>query len=210
MRVTKKIKSDLDIINSLQRITGYKLTKKLKEKSPRMIFLQKISNNEYNNPIKVQILKSKNNNNQNINMTSFNTNLSQIYIPNNDINYYKNKIKEELGINNDINKLKKSFVLTNKNKNKFLESPKTNRRYKNTTINLSNQSPNKKDSNLDDNSISKTHHQMLNILSKNYAYHKKNQNSPVLSPQSVLQHSRKNTSDTNNSNANNKNMNHNN
>ena len=210
MRVTKKIKSDLDIINSLQRITGYKLTKKLKEKSPRMIFLQKISNNEYNNPIKVQILKSKNNNNQNINMTSFNTNLSQISIPNNDINYYKNKIKEELGINNDINKLKKSFVLTNKNKNKFLESPKTNRRYKNTTINLSNQSPTKKDSNLDDNSISKTHHQMLNILSKNYAYHKKNQNSPVLSPQSVLQHSRKNTSDTNNSNANNKNMNHNN
>ena len=210
MRVTKKIKSDLDIINSLQRITGYKLTKKLKEKSPRMIFLQKISNNEYNNPIKVQILKSKNNNNQNINMTSFNTNLSQISIPNNDINYYKNKIKEELGINNDINKLKKSFVLTNKNKNKFLESPKTNRRYKNTTINLANQSPTKKDSNLDDNSISKTHHQMLNILSKNYAYHKKNQNSPVLSPQSVLQHSRKNTSDTNNSNANNKNMNHNN
>ena len=210
MRVTKKIKSDLDIINSLQRITGYKLTKKQKEKSPRMIFLQKISNNEYNNPIKVQILKSKNNNNQNINMTSFNTNLSQISIPNNDINYYKNKIKEELGINNDIHKLKKSFVLTNKNKNKFLESPKTNRRYKNTTINLSNQSPTKKDSNLDDNSISKTHHQMLNILSKNYAYHKKNQNSPVLSPQSVLQHSRKNTSDTNNSNANNKNMNHNN
>ena len=175
-----------------------------------MIFLQKISNNEYNNPIKVQILKSKNNNNQNINMTSFNTNLSQISIPNNDINYYKNKIKEELGINNDINKLKKSFVLTNKNKNKFLESPKTNRRYKNTTINLANQSPTKKDSNLDDNSISKTHHQMLNILSKNYAYHKKNQNSPILSPQSVLQHSRKNTSDTNNSNANNKIINHNN
>ncbi len=61
MRVTKKIKSDLDIIDSLQRITGYKLTKKSKEKSPRMIFLQKISSNDYNNPIKVQILKSKNN-----------------------------------------------------------------------------------------------------------------------------------------------------
>ena len=62
MRVTKKFKSDLDIIDSLQRITGYKLTKKSKEKSPRMIFLQKISSNDDNNPIKVQILKSKNNN----------------------------------------------------------------------------------------------------------------------------------------------------
>ena len=207
MRVTKKIKSDLDIIDSLQRITGYKLTKKSKEKSPRMIFLQKISSNDYNNPIKVQILKSKINNNQNVNMTSFNTNLSKISVINNDINY-KKKLKGELGINNDFNKLKNSLVLTNKNKNKFLESPKTNRRYKDMTINMTNQSPTKKDSNLDDNSIIKTHHQILNVLSKNYAYNKKKPNSQILSPQSALQHSRKNTSDTNNSNVNNKNKNH--
>ena len=56
MRVTKKIKSDLEIIDSLQKITGYKLTRNTKEKSPRMIFLQKITNNEGNIPIKVQLL----------------------------------------------------------------------------------------------------------------------------------------------------------
>jgi hypothetical protein len=37
MRVTKKLKSDLEIIDSLQKITGYKLTKNTREKSPRVI-----------------------------------------------------------------------------------------------------------------------------------------------------------------------------
>ena len=32
MRVTKKLKSDLEIIDSLQRLTGYKLTRNTKEK----------------------------------------------------------------------------------------------------------------------------------------------------------------------------------
>ena len=78
MRVTKKLKSDLEIIDSLQKITGYKLTKNTIEKSPRMILLQKISNNnDANFPIKVQLLKTKNPN-QNPNNNLINMNLTTI------------------------------------------------------------------------------------------------------------------------------------
>jgi hypothetical protein len=165
MRVTKKIKSDLEIIDSLQRITGYKLTKKTKEKSPRMIFLQKVSNNEYNNPIKVQLLKSKNNNQNpnflnlnNMNITSYSSNKPKILVNKNDISYTKIKPKEDLELKNDINKLKASLINnnTNKTKNKFLDSPKSNTRYKNSTINIINHSPIKKglDLNINNNNNS--------------------------------------------------------
>ena len=216
MRVTKKIKSDLEIIDNLQRITGYKLTKKTKGKSPPMILLQKISNNEYNNPIKVQLLKSKNNNQNtnsnlynNMNITSYSLNKPKISINKNDISYSKNKIKEEFEIKNDINKLKASLIITNKNR--ILDSPKSKTRYKNTTTNIISHSPIKKESNLDIiNSNMKTNHQILNVLSKNFAYNKKKPNGQILSPASAFQPSRKNTSDTNNTNSNNKNLNSNN
>ena len=63
MRVTKKLRSELELLDSLQRISGYKNNKNSKEKSPRTILLQKISSNDNNIPIKVQLLKAKNNNN---------------------------------------------------------------------------------------------------------------------------------------------------
>ena len=218
MRVTKKIKSDLEIINDLQKITGYKLTKNPKEKSPRMILLQKISYNEYNNPIKVQLLKTKNNNQNhhsnllNMNNTSLSSNKHKISFINNDNSYNTNRIREEFDIKkNDINKLKASLIATNKNK--IQDSPKSNKRYKNTTVKFE-QSPNKNESNFDNNSNIKMPHQMLNLLSKNFAYNKKKPNNQILSPNlggggSVFQPSRKNTSDTNNSNKH-KNMNSNN
>ena len=214
MRVTKKIKSDLEIIDSLQRITGYKFPKKSKEKSPRMILLQKVSNNEYNNPIKVQLLKSKNNNQNtisnfynNMNITSYSLNKPKILVNKNDITYNNNKTKEEFDPKNDINKLKASLITTNKNKNRILDSPKSKTRFKNTTTNiLISQSPNKKESNMDINTSNitniRTNRQMLNALSKNYAYNKKKPNGQILSPASAFQPSRKNTSDTNNSNGN--------
>ena len=62
MRVTKKFRSELELLNSLQRISGYNNKKNSREKSPRTIFLQKISPNDNNIPIKVQLLKTKNNN----------------------------------------------------------------------------------------------------------------------------------------------------
>ena len=149
MRVTKKIKSDLEIIDNLQKITGYKLTKKSKEKSPRMILLQKVSNNEYNNPIKVQLLKTKNNNqNQysnllNMNITSLSLNNQKVSFIKKDVNYHQNKTKEELDIKNkDITKLKSSLITSNKNR--ILDSPKINNRYKNLTNKNINQSPSQK------------------------------------------------------------------
>ena len=216
MRVTKKIKSDLEIIDSLQRITGYKLTKKTKEKSPRMIFLQKVSNNEYNNPIKVQLLKSKNNNQNsnyfNMNITSYSSNKPKILVNKNDISYKKIKPKEDFELKNDINKLKASLINTNKNKNKFLDSPKSNTRYKNNTADIMNQSPIKKGLDLNininnNNSNIKTNNQILSELSKNYAYNKKKPYGHILSPASAFQPSRKNTSDTNSTNKHNNNKN---
>jgi len=216
MRVTKKIKSDLEIIDSLQRITGYKLTKKTKEKSPRMIFLQKVSNNEYNNPIKVQLLKSKNNNQSsnyfNMNITSYSSNKPKILVNKNDISYNMIKPKEDLDLKNDINKLKASLINTNKNKNKFLDSPKSNTRYKNSTVDIMNQSPIKKGLDLNininnNNSNIKTNNQILSELSKNYAYNKKKPYGHILSPASAFQPSRKNTSDTNSTNKHNNNKN---
>jgi len=216
MRVTKKIKSDLEIIDSLQRITGYKLTKKTKEKSPRMIFLQKVSNNEYNNPIKVQLLKSKNNNQNanyfNMNITSYSSNKPKILVNKNDISYNKIKPKEDFELKNDINKLKASLINTNKNKNKFLDSPKSNTRYKNNTVDIMNQSPIKKGLDLNininnNNSNIKTNNQILSELSKNYAYNKKKPYGHILSPASAFQPSRKNTSDTNSTNKHNNNKN---
>ena len=216
MRVTKKIKSDLEIIDSLQRITGYKLTKKTKEKSPRMIFLQKVSNNEYNNPIKVQLLKSKNNNQNsnyfNMNITSYSSNKPKILVNKNDISYNMIKPKEDLELKNDINKLKASLINTNKNKNKFLDSPKSNTRYKNSTVDIMNQSPIKKGLDLNininnNNSNIKTNNQILSELSKNYAYNKKKPYGHILSPASAFQPSRKNTSDTNSTNKHNNNKN---
>ena len=216
MRVTKKIKSDLEIIDSLQRITGYKLTKKTKEKSPRMIFLQKVSNNEYNNPIKVQLLKSKNNNQNsnyfNMNITSYSSNKPKILVNKNDISYNKIKPKEDFELKNDINKLKASLINTNKNKNKFLDSPKSNTRYKNSTVDIMNQSPIKKGLDLNininnNNSNIKTNNQILSELSKNYAYNKKKPYGHILSPASAFQPSRKNTSDTNSTNKHNNNKN---
>ena len=98
MRVTKKLKSDLEIIDSLQKITGYKLTKNTIEKSPRMILLQKISNNnDANFPIKVQLLKTKNpnqnpnNNLINMNLTSLNSSNQKISFEKKDISFNKNQ-----------------------------------------------------------------------------------------------------------------------
>ena len=188
MKVTKKLKSDLEIIDSLQRLTGYKLTKNIIEKSPRMILLQKISNNDSNFPIKVQLLKSKNIN------------------PNKNLRNLNNNDKMNL-TSLSLNKQKISFIKKEDN-----YRPNKNRRYKNSTINLNNntnQSPIKKVSDYTNNINSNL--KMLNVLSKNYAYNKKKPNGQVLSPNigtsSMLQPSRKNTCDTNNSNIKNKNNN---
>ena len=169
MRVTKKLRSELELLDSLQRISGYKNNKNSKEKSPRTILLQKISSNDNNIPIKVQLLKTKNNNiinknvfspnintNTNINSYSLSLNKKKIPFPKKDMNYYNiynNKndknYKENNNSKDNIKQLKNSFISTNKNNNNRLisESPLSNIKYKNATyksINNINQSPIKK------------------------------------------------------------------
>ena len=229
MRVTKKLRSELEILDSLQKISGYKNSKNSKEKSPRTILLQKISSNDNNIPIKVQLLKTKNNfninNNNNIlnknifnintnpNSNSLSLNKKKIPFPKNDINFYPK---------DNFHHLKSSFVSNNKSNNTRLisESPISNTKYKNSTHKSINQSPIKKTSDNDlnvnlnsENEPQNTkEHKIRNVLSKNLAYNKKKPNSTINSPniglisnlqKMVYQSSRKNTSDSNNNSVNN-------
>ena len=192
MKVTKKLKSDLEIIDSLQRITGYKLIKNNQEKSPRMILLQKITNNEGNIPIKVQLLKTKNNikttsNLNNMNATSLSTNKHKISY---------NKLNNENITRGSLGRLKDSLV--SQNRRSIQDSPKSNAHYKNSTFNIINQSPIKKMANINLNSKNNSNinnkiddnskepkisgNKILNILSKNFDYNKKKSDNKILSP----------------------------
>ena len=197
MRVTKKLCSELELLDSLQRISGYKNNKNSKEKSPRTILLQKISSNDNNIPIKVQLLKAKNNNNimnkniystnihtgANISSYSVSLNKKKIPFPKNDINYYNihnNKNEKNFKENNNskenINQLKYSFISTNKiNNNRLIsESPLSNIKYKNATyksINSINQSPIKKISDNDLNLNNNENNENTNYA-KNVKEHK--------------------------------------
>ena len=192
MKVTKKLKSDLEIIDSLQRITGYKLIKNNQEKSPRMILLQKITNNEGNIPIKVQLLKTKNNikttsNLNNMNATSLSTNKHKISY---------NKLNNVNITRGSLGRLKDSLV--SQNRRSIQDSPKSNVHYKNSTFNIINQSPIKKMANINLNSKNNSNinnkiddnskepkisgNKILNILSKNFDYNKKKSDNKILSP----------------------------
>ena len=192
MKVTKKLKSDLEIIDSLQKITGYKLIKNNQEKSPRMILLQKITNNEGNIPIKVQLLKTKNNikttsNLNNMNATSLSTNKHKISY---------NKLNNENITRGSLGRLKDSLV--SQNRRSIQDSPKSNVHYKNSTFNIINQSPIKKMANINLNSKNNSNinnkiddnskepkisgNKILNILSKNFDYNKKKSDNKNLSP----------------------------
>ena len=187
MRVTKKLRSELELIDSLQKISGYKNTKNSRENSPRTILLQKISTNDNNIPIKVQLLKTKNNNfNNNIfntNSTSLSLNKRKIPFSKNDLNsnYDKNNNKiesnyQENGHSKDnIKYLKDSLITNNNNKTK---SPLVSTKYQNVTYKSINQSPIK---NTSENHNFKEH-KIRNVLSKNLAYNKKKPNSTMASP----------------------------
>ena len=227
MRVTKKLCSELELLDRLQKISGYRNSKNSKEKSPRTILLQKISTNDNNIPIKVQLLKTKNNINNNIlNKNILNTNINSnsvgfnkrnIPFPKNEINYYP---KEKY------HHLKSSFVGNNKpNNNRLIsESPLSNTKYKNSTYKSINQSPIKKTSNnnininlnIENDLQNGKEHKIRNVLSKNLAYNKKKPNSTISSPNVGpigkskkfglgYQSSRKNSSDSNNNSVNNNN-----
>ena len=203
MRVTKKLRSELELLDSLQRISGYKNIKNSKEKSPRTILLQKISSNDNNFPIKVTLLKTKNNN-SNKNLYSTNSNsvgLKQrkIPFPRNNLNYfnrYDNQneneqyIKEINDSKDNLKQLKGSFVNSKTKINKNVsESPISNIKYKNSTYKSINQSPIQK---VSDNNINLYNnekafenikeHKIRNVLSKNLAYNKKKPNSAINSP----------------------------
>ena len=218
MRVTKKIRSDIEVIDSLQKISDYKNNKNSQEKSPRTILLQKISTNDSNAPIKVQLLKTKSNNfNNNIfntNSSSLSLNKRKVQLSKNDINYYYNNTnnKNEYQDNNRLKNIKhlKDSLTTNNNNNARVisESPLVNTKYQNATYKSINQSPIKKTS---DNSLNQfqnpKEHKIRNVLSKNLAYNKKKPNSTITSPcigmagsvQNFRLSSRKNSSDSNNS-----------
>ena len=174
MKVTKKLKSDLEIIDSLQRITGYKLIKNNQEKSPRMILLQKITNNEGNIPIKVQLLKTKNNikttsNLNNMNATSLSTNKHKISY---------NKLNNENITRGSLGRLKDSLV--SQNRRSIQDSPKSNVHYKNLNSKNNSNINNKIDDNSKEPKISGN--KILNILSKNFDYNKKKSDNKILSP----------------------------
>ena len=118
MRVTKKLRSELELLDSLQRISGYKNMKNSKDKSPRTILLQKISSSSNNNfPIKVTLLKANNNTNKNFYITNSNSvGLKQrkIPFPRNNLNHFnrynnqnenENNIKEITDSKDNINQL---------------------------------------------------------------------------------------------------------
>ena len=204
MRITKKLRSDLEIIDSLQRITGYKNNKNSHEKSPRTILLQKISPNDNNAPIKVQLLKTKNSNyntnifniNSNSNSNSVSFNKRKVPFPKNENNYYFNKYdKYEINMqdNNNsrdsIRRLKDLLITNNKNdKNRVISySPSSNNNFRNANYQYINQSPIKKTSenNLKNNGNdvqSLKEHKIRNVLSKNLTYNKKTPNSTKTSP----------------------------
>jgi hypothetical protein len=56
MKVNKKYQNDLEVVDNLQRLSRYKNKKNSKEKNPKKIFLQKISFQDNNIPIKVQLI----------------------------------------------------------------------------------------------------------------------------------------------------------
>ena len=207
MRVTKKLSRDLEVVDSLQRITGYKSNKYSREKSPRTILLQKISPNENNIPIKVQLLKIKNHINiKNYSSNLFNTNSNSVSInkrkipfPKKEINNYSkyNKCEayfQETNLSkNSIKKLKDSLIINNQNNRRIIsESPIENIKFKNITYKNITQSPIKKRANhLSNNiniNINDSHnekeqnmkeHKIRNVLS----YNKKKPNSAMTSPQ---------------------------
>ena len=207
MRVTKKLIRDLEVVDSLQRITGYKNNKYSREKSPRTILLQKISSNDNNIPIKVQLLKTKNHINiNNYSSNLFNTNSNSVSInkrkipfPKKEINNYNkyNKceayFKETNLSKNSIKKLKDSLIMNNQNNRRLIsESPIENIKYRNITYKNLTQSPTKKNTNHLSNNINintndnhnekeqnKKEHKIRNVLS----YNKKKPNSAVTSPQ---------------------------
>ena len=222
MRVTKKLRSDLELLDSLQKISGYKKNKNSREKSPRTILLQKISPNENNIPIKVQLLKAKNNNN-NISTNIFSTNsnslsLNKRKIPfhKNDINNYYNKYNNKNEINirknnyskDNITHLKNSFIINNKTKI-ISESPISNANYPTSTYKSINQSPTKKNSdnnininsNANENVQNTKEHKIRNVLSKNLAYNKKKPSSTINSPNVGIDNNSviKNSPESNNS-----------
>ena len=213
MRVTKKLLSELELMDSLQKISGYKNAKNSREKSPRTILLQKISTNDNNIPIKVQLLKTKNNNfNNNIfntNSTSLSMNKRKIPFSKNDLNSNYNKNNNKIESNyqenshskDNIKHLKGSFITNNYNKTK---SPLVNTKYQNTTYKSIDKSPIKNTS--ENNNLKE--HKIRNVLSKNLAYNKKKPNSTMASPnidmagsfqKLKLQSSRKNSSESNTS-----------
>ena len=193
MRVTKKFRNHKEVIDSLQKITEYKHMKNSQEKSPRTILLQKITINDSNIPIKVQLLKAKKNNNFNNDIFNENTsplslNKRKTQFPKNGDNCHYNKnnnkkvYQDNVPLKNNTKQLKDSLIINNKMR-VTSESPKVNLKYQNNTYKSINQSPIKKssDKSLDIFSNSKEH-KIRNVLSQNLAYNKKKPNCMFASP----------------------------
>ena len=193
MRVTKKFRNHKEVIDSLQKITQYKHMKNSQEKSPRTILLQKISINDSNIPIKVQLLKTKKNNNfnndifnENKSPLSLNKRKTQFPINGDNCRYNKNNNKKDYQDNVSFKNNSKQLIdsLTTNNKMRVTsESPKVNLKYLNNTYKSINQSPIKKtsDKSLEIFSDSKEH-KIRNVLSQNLAYNKKKPNFIFASP----------------------------
>ena len=187
MRVTKKLKSDLEIIDSLQKITGYKLTKNTIEKSPRMILLQKISNNnDANFPIKVQLLKTKNpnqnpnNNLINMNLTSLNSSNQKISFEKKDISFNKNQRYNKYSISSF---LSQSPIKKESNSNIITQHQMLNTLSKNCAYNKKKPKGQILSPNLTDGgymfqpsrkNTSDTHNSLININNKNNNEYKTN------------------------------------
>ena len=235
MKVNKKYQNDLEVVDNLQRLSRYKNKKNSKEKNPKKIFLQKISFQDNNIPIKVQLVKTNNNENNfhNSNSTSLSSNKNKIPCPKIGINYYfskKNKYETNYQDNNqnrDSTKNIKGNTKTNNNR-VISESPVNHTKYKHPTYKILNQNPilktpdnNNINVNIDNNYCIENYnyndhenktqnintHKIRNVLSKNLAYNKKNQNNTVSSNNIVFERNylsiSKHSCDSNNSISNN-------
>ena len=214
MKVNKKYQNDLEVVDNLQRLSRYKNKKNSKEKNPKKIFLQKISFQDNNIPIKVQLVKTNNNesNIHNSNSTSLSSNKNKIPCPKIGINYYfskKNKYETNYQDNSqyrDSTKNIKDYTKSNKNR-VISESPVNHTKYKyptykiinhnpvlktpdnsNININIDNNNNNNCNENDNENKTQNINaHKIRNVLSKNLVYNKKNQINTVSSNNIVLE-----------------------
>lgn len=105
MKAIKTIRSEIEILDSLNKIVGIHDNKNRRERNPRTIFLQKVSPNNISNPVKIQLLKTINDNNITHN------------------HYFKNFNKKKANLNENDKKITENIKIDNNPNVKIVSEP---------------------------------------------------------------------------------------